>query len=163
MAASKGSRIASLILRILTFVLIFISLLIIATNSKTVLKGTEAEAKVEFKDVYSYRYLTAAAVIGAALSLLQIALTLYHVVTKSDGTPFFDMFSDKLLTYLLLSGASAGLGAGIDLRSNYKDLVGNIFNSFFDKGSASAAILLLAFICSAVVSILSSLALVRKP
>ena len=55
MAASKGSRVASLILRILTFILIFISLIINATNSKTLNKGTENEAKLEFKNVYSYR------------------------------------------------------------------------------------------------------------
>ncbi|XP_038877614.1 CASP-like protein 4D1 [Benincasa hispida] len=161
--ASKGSRIASLILRILTFILIFVALLIIATNSKTVLEGTVNETKIEFKDVNSYRYLVAVAVIGGALSLLQIAFTIYHLVTKGDGTPLFDLFSDKLLSYLLLSGASAGLGAGIDMRVNFKELVGNFFNSFFDKGSAAAAILLLAFICAAIVSILSSLALIRKP
>ncbi|CAK9308805.1 unnamed protein product [Citrullus colocynthis] len=163
MAASKGSRIASLILRVLTFILIFISLLIIATNSKTILQGTVSETKVEFKDFYSYRYLLAAAVIGAALSLLQIALAIYSLVTKGEGTPLFDLFSDKFLSYLLLSAASAGLGAGIDLRVSFKELVGNFFNSFFDKGSAAAAILLIAFFCAAIVSILSSLALIRKP
>ena len=55
MEGSKGSRIASLILRILTFILIFISLIINATNSKTFNKGAENETKFKFKDVYSYR------------------------------------------------------------------------------------------------------------
>ncbi|KAG6602372.1 CASP-like protein 4D1, partial [Cucurbita argyrosperma subsp. sororia] len=163
MEGSKGSRIASLILRILTFILIFISLIINATNSKTFNKGDQNETTFKFKDVYSYRYLISTTIIGAVLSLLQIALNIYNVVTKSHRTLLFNMFSDKLLSYLLLSGASAGLGAGIDLRVGLKELVGNLLNSFFDKGNGSAAVLLLAFICAAVVSILSSLALIRKP
>ncbi|KAA0063369.1 CASP-like protein 4D1 [Cucumis melo var. makuwa] len=69
-----------------------------------------------------------------------------------------------MLAYLLLSAASAGLGAGIDLRVNVKLLLeDDYYNSFFDKGNAGSAILLLAFICSAIVSVLSSLALIRKP
>ncbi|KAL0540927.1 hypothetical protein IC582_020952 [Cucumis melo] len=162
--ASKGLRIASLILRILTFIFIFISLLIVATNSKTAFKGTELEKKVDFSDFNSYRYLIAVTVIGGALSLLQIAFNIYHLVTKGEGTPLFYVFSDQLLAYLLLSAASAGLGAGIDLRVNVKLLLeDDYYNSFFDKGNAGSAILLLAFICSAIVSVLSSLALIRKP
>ncbi|KAG6602371.1 CASP-like protein 4D1 [Cucurbita moschata] len=163
MAASKGSRIASLILRILTFILIFISLIINATNSKTLNKGTENEAKLEFKNVYSYRYLIAAAVIGGVLSLIQIILSIYHMVTKSEGTPLFYLFSDYLLSYLLLSSSSAALGAGIDMRANLKELFGTLFDSFFDQGSGAAAVLFIAFVCAAVVSILSALALIRKP
>ncbi|KGN51298.1 hypothetical protein Csa_008715 [Cucumis sativus] len=161
--ASKGLRIASLILRNLTFILTFISLLIVATNSKTVLiDGTVGEVKVKFNNVASYRYLVATAVIGGALSLLQIVFNIYHLITNGEGTPLFYMFSDQLLTYLLLSGASAGLGAGIDLRVNIKELLeGTYFNSFFDKANAGSAILLLAFVCAAIVSVLSSLALIR--
>ncbi|KGN51297.1 CASP-like protein 4D1 [Cucumis sativus] len=162
--ASKGLRIASVILRILTFIFIFISLLIVATNTKTVYKYTVNEHKVKFSDVNSYRYVVAATVIGGALCLLQIAFNIYHLVTKAEGTPLFYMFSDQLLTYLLLSAASAGLGSGIDLRANIKVLVdGDDYSSFFDKGNAGSAILFLAFICSAIVSVLSSLALIKKP
>ncbi|TYK21753.1 CASP-like protein 4D1 [Cucumis melo var. makuwa] len=69
-----------------------------------------------------------------------------------------------LLAYLLLSGASAGFGAGIDLKVNIKELLeSNYYDSFFNKGNAGSAILLLAFICAAIVSLLSSLALIRNP
>ncbi|KAL0540926.1 hypothetical protein IC582_020951 [Cucumis melo] len=98
--ASKGLRIASLILRILTFIFIFISLLIVATNSKTAFKGTVSEIKVKFDNVTSYRYLLATAVIGGALSLLQIIFNIYHLVTNREGTPLFYIISDQVIIIL---------------------------------------------------------------
>uniref|UniRef100_A0A0A0KQW8 CASP-like protein n=1 Tax=Cucumis sativus TaxID=3659 RepID=A0A0A0KQW8_CUCSA len=63
-----------------------------------------------------------------------------------------------ILSYVLLAGAAAALGSSIDLKANMSE-----WSSFFDQGNAAAALLLLAFLCSAIISVLSSLALSNKP
>ncbi|XP_038877615.1 CASP-like protein 4D1 [Benincasa hispida] len=152
MEAKMGSKIASLVLRVVTFVFLLISIIVLATNSKTI-----GDAKFHFHNVNSYRYAITTIIIGGAFNLLQIALALYRLVTKTDGNLLFDFYGDKVLSYVLLSGAAAALGSGIDLKANLEVLA-----SFFDHGNAGAALLLLAFFCSAVVSVLSSLALSNK-
>ncbi|CAK9308806.1 unnamed protein product [Citrullus colocynthis] len=96
-------------------------------------------------------------VIGGAFNLLQIALALYRLLTKTDGSLLFDFYADKVLSYVLLAGTAAALGSSIDLKANFDFLA-----SFFDHGNAAAALLLFAFFCSVVVSVLSSFALSNK-
>lgn len=68
------------------------------------------------------------------------------------------LFCCQVLSYFLLAGAAAALGSSVDLKANM-----DMLNSFFDQGNAAAALLLLAFLCSAIISVLSSLALSNKP
>ncbi|XP_022134262.1 CASP-like protein 4D1 [Momordica charantia] len=146
---TMGSKIASLVLRVVTFVFLFISIIVLATNS---------QGNIHFHNVNSYRFAMATIIIGGAFNLLQIALSLYYIISKSHGNLLFYFYGDKVLSYVLLSGAAAGLGGGIDLNANIEGM-----GSFFGKGNAAAALLLIAFLCSAAISILSSLALSNKP
>lgn len=50
--ATASSRIASLILRILTFILLLISLIVLATNT---IGSSDDDSKVRFTDFYAYR------------------------------------------------------------------------------------------------------------
>lgn len=61
---------------------------------------------------------------------------------------------------MLATGTGAGFGATIDL----KDASGgdSSIDKFFDKASAAASILLLAFVFTAISSILSSLSLPKR-
>nr|POE92468.1 dna polymerase alpha catalytic subunit [Quercus suber] len=65
------------------------------------------------------------------------------------------------ISYLLLSAASAGIGASKDLRPYIKKS-NDHFNSYLSKGFAAANLLLPAFVCTMILSILSYYALPEK-
>ncbi|KAM7271118.1 hypothetical protein ACFE04_030332 [Oxalis oulophora] len=122
--------------------------------------GEAGYVRVEFHDVYSYRYMMATIVFGMLYALLQMVFKFYSFNTRKsiiagDGGLLFDFYGDKVITYFMATGAAAGFGAT-------KDLQGSDSSSFYDKGYASASLLLLAFFCSAIISIFSSYALPRN-
>ncbi|XP_050945631.1 CASP-like protein 4D1 isoform X2 [Cucumis melo] len=91
MEAKMATKIASFVLRVLTFVFLLVSIIVLGTNSKTI--GND---EVHFHNVNSYRYAMATIIIGGAFNLLQIALALYRLVTKTDGSILFDFYGDKV-------------------------------------------------------------------
>ncbi|KAJ6325258.1 hypothetical protein OIU76_012357 [Salix suchowensis] len=160
---SMAPRMTALILRVLTFAFLVASLAILTTNTSTLEIGDEV-FKIRFKDVYSYRYMLAAIVFGIAYTVLQVAFTLNHIVkrnaqTSSDGNPVFDFYGDKVVSYILATGAAAAIGATKDMKPLLTALG---VNSFLNKGYASASLLLLGFVCTAMLSVLSSYALPKK-
>ncbi|KAJ9160108.1 hypothetical protein P3X46_025539 [Hevea brasiliensis] len=117
---SMASRMSALVLRVLTFIFLLASLIILTTNTAT-LEVDLVEVKVHFKDVYAYRYMVAAIVIGFAYTILQMAFTLYHVATgnramSDDGSLVFDFYGDKVISYVLATGAAAGFGVTKDMK-----------------------------------------------
>ncbi|PON88709.1 hypothetical protein TorRG33x02_154150 [Trema orientale] len=56
MAKSTASKIASLVLRVFTIVLLLIALIILCTNTKTLEDQNGDQAKFRFQDVIAYRY-----------------------------------------------------------------------------------------------------------
>lgn len=54
-SSSMVSRIVILIMRVLTFVFLFIALILIAINQETEV-ASDVEFKIKFNDLYSYRY-----------------------------------------------------------------------------------------------------------
>jgi hypothetical protein len=54
MASSTASRVAIFILRVLVFILLLISLIVLTTNATTVDVGTEA-VRIHFNDISAYR------------------------------------------------------------------------------------------------------------
>ncbi|XP_062087318.1 CASP-like protein 4D1 [Humulus lupulus] len=152
MAKSAASKIASLVLRILTIVLLLISLVVLSTNSKTV-ETDLGVAQIRFKDILAYRYVLFTIVIGVAYSLLQLVFTIFEVIRSSEGNLVFDFYGDKIISYVLATGAGSGFGVTNDMKQLYE--LGN----FFEKSYASISLLFLGFICTAVLSVLSSYAL----
>ncbi|KAJ6892189.1 CASP-like protein 4D1 [Populus alba x Populus x berolinensis] len=161
---SMAPRMTALFLRVLTFAFLMVSLVILTTNTDT-LETRIGEIKVRFKDMYSYRYMLAAAAFGLAYTILQIALTLNHIVkgngakTSGDGKLVFDFYGDKVVSYILATGAAAALGATKDMKPIFAELGGD---KFVNKGYASASLLLLGFVCTAISSVFSSYALPKK-
>ncbi|KAL8470462.1 hypothetical protein ACS0TY_033084 [Phlomoides rotata] len=161
------SPLVALIIRILTFVSLLISVVIIATTSATVDLsvdlGLATTAKLHFNDFYAYRYMLATGVLGIAYTLVQTAFTIYFVSTGNrfggDGLALLDFYGDKVVSYILATGAGAGFGLTVDTKRGEDN---SDINSFFNRASAAASLLLIGFLFSAVSSIFSSLSLPKK-
>lgn len=64
----------------------------------------------------------------------------------------------QFISYMLATGAGAGFGVTVDLM-RLMDQLKIDMNNFFDKAYASASLLLLAFISTAALSIISAFTL----
>ncbi|PQQ09042.1 CASP-like protein 4D1 [Prunus yedoensis var. nudiflora] len=158
--SSVSSRLASLILRIIAFILLLISLIVLGTNTMEI-----NQSKLRFQDIYAYRYMLSTIVIGTAYSLLQLALSIQNVVSGQDGILLLNFFGDKLISYLLASGTGAGFAITVDTkRLTDADPVFELIDirEFYDKAYASASLLLLAFCTTAMLSIISSYTLPKR-
>ncbi|KAL4621157.1 hypothetical protein ACB092_06G208000 [Castanea dentata] len=97
-------------------------------------------------------------VIGLEYTFLQIALSIFHVIMRNhlivsgDGGILLDFYGDKAISYLLAIGAAAGFGATENWKATF-DAFG-VDKSFDMKGYASASLLLLAFVCTAILSVI---------
>ncbi|KAA8539450.1 hypothetical protein F0562_026142 [Nyssa sinensis] len=160
--ATVVSPVITLLLRLLTFIFLMISLVILTTNTATLFVNL-AEVKLRFNDVYAYRYMVAVIVLGIAYTLLQTAFAIFQVSMGKrlggDGLYQFDFYGDKVMSYILATGAAAGFGATIDLKSVFS---GGGVDQFFNKASAASSLLLLGFLSTAISSVFSSLALPKR-
>ncbi|XP_045797321.1 CASP-like protein 4D1 [Trifolium pratense] len=156
---STVSRTILLLLRVLTFVFLLIALILIVLTK-------DDDAEIKFKDIHAYRYMISTIVIGFAYNLLQMALSIFSVVSgnrilNGDGGYKFDFYGDKIISYFLLSGSAAGFGASEDLHRVFKAAELPL-NSFFGKANASSSLLLFGFIATAIASIFTSFALPKR-
>ncbi|CAA3002237.1 CASP PIMP1 [Olea europaea subsp. europaea] len=148
------SPIVSLILRILTLVCLFVSLILLTTAS---------HESITFTFFRAYRYLCATIVIGLAYSLLQTAFTIFHVSTGNrigvDGLDYIDFYGDKVVSYVLATGAAASFGMTQELK-NLDSGAGT--TKFIMTTDAATSLCLLAFLFTAISSIFSSFALPKR-
>ncbi|XP_059459151.1 CASP-like protein 4D1 [Corylus avellana] len=166
MASPAASRVAIFILRVLTFILLLISLIVLTTSATTGEVGIDQTIRIHFNDINAYRYMLAAIVIGFAYSLLQLAFSTCHLISgnrliSGDGGILVDFYSEKVISYLLATGAAAGFGVTKDMK-DYFEANNWFFGTFYEKVYASASMLFLAFVCSAVLSVLYSYQLPKK-
>ncbi|XP_011028144.1 PREDICTED: CASP-like protein 4D1 [Populus euphratica] len=179
--ASKAFPITALSVRVLTLIFLLASLIVLATDTATFRNLASREVTLRFKNIYAYRYMLSANVIGLAYTLLQIPFAIHHVslgkrVINHVSLLYFDFFGDKVILSLLATGVGAGFGATSDLKENLDQLdrftarigypvlseIRPKGDNFFNTGFVSASLLLMGFLCSAVSSIISSLALSIK-
>nr|XP_043614457.1 CASP-like protein 4D1 [Erigeron canadensis] len=141
--------------------------------------------KTTWKDIKTYRYVFATAVIGVVYMLIQIPFALYYVVKEKrliqhSCLPEFDFYADKLISYILATGVGAGFAASLELKQVTDSMVAilafiiaalkgeldlgfdiNQFNSkvhkFLDRGIIATVLLTLGFACMVVISVISSL------
>ncbi|XP_010534670.1 PREDICTED: CASP-like protein 4D2 [Tarenaya hassleriana] len=154
-----------LLLRLLTAAFLVVSVIVLGTNSGT-FEISGLAAKVRFKDVYAYRYMLSAGVIGLVYSVIQLFFSISQFATGKINPINFqlDFYGDKIMSYFLATGSAAGFGVTKDLKAALLAFV--TFDStdpvdkFFGKAYASASLLLLAFVCLAVLSVFSSFALI---
>ncbi|KAK7340881.1 hypothetical protein VNO77_21598 [Canavalia gladiata] len=159
--SSSTFSVSVLLLRILTLLFLLIALIIIAISEYTEITyfGT---TKRKFDHVQAYRYMFSTIVVGFAYNLLQLAFSIFTMVSRKralsgDGGYLFDFYGDKIMSYLLLSGSAAGFGFSAELLRVVPS------NPFLEKANASAGLLLVGFIFNAIASIFTSFALPKKP
>ncbi|KAB1217896.1 hypothetical protein CJ030_MR3G014694 [Morella rubra] len=159
MAMSTGSRAAIVILRALSFILLLISLIVLTTNTETLYVAFDT-IKIHFNDIYAYRYMISAIVIGFVYSVIQLVLSVCHALKghghRGDGGLRFDFYGDSIIAYLLATGAAAGFGVTKDLKTAYELAGIDLGNKFYDQATASASVLLLAFFCTAILSFIAA-------
>ncbi|XP_062154566.1 CASP-like protein 4D1 [Alnus glutinosa] len=168
MALSASPAKVTLSLRGLSmvFLLASITLLFISDNSVPEYNGVRF---LGYKDFSSYKYMLGAAVIGMGYNLLQIiSFAIFRILMKKDSDVYclIEFYGDKAVSFLLATGSAAGFGATKELKKEKwttvnQDKVINL-DGFFNMIYASATLLFLAFLCTAIMSILSSYALPKK-
>ncbi|XVF09375.1 hypothetical protein REPUB_Repub07fG0087300 [Reevesia pubescens] len=164
--ASKAMAIATVLLRIFTILLAAGCVVGLILDKATDVDG----GKITFKNIIAYRYVLATAVVAAAYCLLQLPFAIYYAWTekrliRGDFLPSFDFYGDKAVAFLLASGVGAGFLVIVELKEFLGDLFKEFgadlkdspFEGFFNKGYLAASLLAGAFLCMAVLSILSSL------
>ncbi|XP_014496962.1 CASP-like protein 4D1 [Vigna radiata var. radiata] len=157
-STASPSRTVLLLMRVLTFVFLLIALILIATLKQT---DADTEEQIKFSDFYGYRYMLATIIIGFAYNLLQMAFSIFTVVSgnrvlSGDGGYLFDFFADKMISYFMISGSAAGFGLTVELGRGVPS------NSFIDKANAAASLLLIGFVFTAIASTITSFALPKK-
>ncbi|KAK1416314.1 hypothetical protein QVD17_32103 [Tagetes erecta] len=172
--------IVSLSLRVATWLCLLVSLIVLASDTSSI-KGVYTNVKIGFDDIYAYRYMMSAIVIGFAYICVQVPLEIYQLAMKKSLTTSnllckIIFYGDKLLLSLLATGVGAAFGVTLDLKKNLDQLddflesIGqqlisqtrSKLDNFFNLAYVSAGFLLIAFLCSVASSILSSLALLKK-
>ncbi|XP_009596282.1 CASP-like protein PIMP1 [Nicotiana tabacum] len=150
--------VVSLLMRFLTFIFLLVSLIVLVTDS-TVESVDIFGFPVKATDFYAYRYMISAITIGMAYTLLLVVLTIFHTISASPiggkRVAYFEFYSDKVISYLLATGAAAGLGFSVEYNRN-------LGIDFFNVANAAASLLLLGSFFSALSSVLSSLNLPKR-
>ncbi|XP_022738985.1 CASP-like protein 4D1 [Durio zibethinus] len=164
--ASKATAIATVVLRIFTILFAAGSVVVLILDKATDVDGS----KLTFKNVTAYRYVLATDVVAAAYCLLQLPFAIYYACTekrllRGDFLPAFDFYGDKLIAFLMATSVGAGFLVTVELKEFLGDLFkefgadlkDSMFEGFFNKGYLAGGLLAGAFLCMAILSILSSL------
>lgn len=67
----------------------------------------------------------------------------------------------QFISYMLATGSAAGFGVTLDMKQLF-DSAGMHFGDFYSKAYASCSLLLLAFLCAAISSIMAAYALPKR-
>ncbi|XP_044466492.1 CASP-like protein 4D1 [Mangifera indica] len=170
--ASKGIANLTLIFRILALLLSVGCIVVLVTDTVKFSDGS----KTTFKDVMTYRYVLATAAFGGAYSLLQLPFAIYYACTdkrliRGRYLPEFDFHGDKIVSFLLASGVGAAFAVTYELKSFVDNFLETIISlgfledtvalksgadKFLNRIYIAASLLLGAFVCMALLSVLSS-------
>ncbi|XP_075668318.1 CASP-like protein 4D1 [Castanea sativa] len=165
MALPKSHIIAIFSLRGISLVFLVLSFVILINNGNTYY---EAGEKYYFDVLGTYSYMFGAIIVGIGYTVLQtIVFVIFQIIMKSDKYIVFEFYGDKAISYILLSAAAAGIGASRELKARLIVMNNDVdsynsFKNYLSKGFAAANLLLPAFVCTAILSILSSHALSKK-
>nr|KAJ0192380.1 hypothetical protein LSAT_V11C800402900 [Lactuca sativa] len=93
--------IVSLTIRAATWICLLASLIVLASDTSTI-KGLYRDVKIGFNDIYSYRYMMSAIVIGFTYTCVQLPIEIYQLsmgkrVTIGNGLPMIIFFGDKVI------------------------------------------------------------------
>lgn len=152
-----------LFLRIVTLAFLVAGIVVLALNQAanitTSSNGNKVVSTLKFLHLASYKYIFAAIIISQTYITVQIVFSLCRLVTGIQRgliIRYFDFIGDKILTYLLATGAAAAFGASIDM-----EISGD--SSYLNQGKTAASLVLIAFFFSAISSVISSHSLPKHP
>ncbi|XP_009345438.1 CASP-like protein 4D1 [Pyrus x bretschneideri] len=155
----RASQFVILGLRVLTSIFLVVSLAILLSN---VLSG-DRDHKVHFYDFVPYRYMAAAIVIGIAYSLFQTAVTVIRIRRENHRSILLDFYGDKVISNVVATGAVAGFVMTAQVQKDWSELVGiDAYDKYIKRSHAADGLVLLAFVCTFMLSVLSSYALPKK-
>ncbi|CAN1354626.1 CASP-like protein 4D1 [Linum perenne] len=173
---SEASRTMVLVLRISTLFLLVAAAMVLVFDTAEVQVDLRnfviTPTKLTFKDLITFKYLLAVAVIAVVYTVVQIPFSIHHVATgkRMSCFPEFDFYADEVMSYLLATAVGAGFLVCAELKINLDKFLKSLeeatqglqdsrqnYDKFINHGLLSSALFLLAFFCMAVVSILSAL------
>ncbi|KAI3453217.1 hypothetical protein Pfo_009880 [Paulownia fortunei] len=161
--ADYGSKfpVTTLTARVVTLASLIVSVAVLKTNNVTFDNGYV----LTYKDFRSYKYMFYVTVFGIGYTLLQIPFAIYYVRKKkhlinSFGFLKFDFYADKIMAFLLATGAGAAFGATLDMKKYTGDSNSKI-QDFLTMVYIPAAFLLVGCLASGISSVHSSLALTK--
>ncbi|KAF7822089.1 CASP-like protein 4D1 [Senna tora] len=168
--ATKSIANSMLVLRIFALAASIATMALMITNN---VKFEDDGTKWRFQDVMAFRYVVAVAGISVAYGALQLPFAVHYAVHHKrligNGCfPDFDFYADKVISLLLATGVGAGIGVSYEFKKLFEDAFKetgvpksdpfrSTVNKFYDRGIIASAILALAFLCMAIVSVISSL------
>ncbi|ESR49235.1 CASP-like protein 4D1 [Citrus sinensis] len=142
---SMSCRIAALFLKVLTFVCLLVSVILLTTNKIEEDIDFETIFKMRFNDIYGYSISTG------------------NLIISGDGSFTFDFYGDKVTSYQLATGSAAAFAVTKELkRSEPIEGVEDSIDKFLNKGYACASLVLIGFVCTAMLSVFSFNSLPKK-
>ncbi|KAK9115871.1 hypothetical protein Sjap_014818 [Stephania japonica] len=175
---SKALPITNLVFRILSLVFLLGSAIVLGSNSLKVMLNSSIEITANAKTIHAYKFGVVLSAFGILYGFLQLPFSIYQLCTAKHLIGFlnFTVYADKVMSYVLITGAAAVYGLAIDTKK-FIDSLDDVFvqsgssdlndirskhDTFSKRASAGATLLLIGFLCVTTSSILSSLYLAKK-
>ncbi|RDY13441.1 CASP-like protein 4D1, partial [Mucuna pruriens] len=166
---SKPVANSMLLLRFVALAASAVTVALLFTNKVKFDDGT----KLRFQDFYAYRYEAVVAIIGVAYGILQLPFAIYYAVQqkrliRNGCLPDFDFFGDKVISLVLATGVGVGFAVSMEFKKFLDDIFDAVgtskhdptrstYDKFFVRGIVASAILLVACLSMAIVSVISSI------
>ncbi|PON88713.1 CASP-like protein 4D [Trema orientale] len=153
-------------LRIVTVVLLSVSFTVLNNHvlGTPYYRISDPGKILQFRGTAGYQYMVATIFVGLGYSAVQIVLSIYLLIRKNKDANklfLFQFYGDKVISYLLISGAIGGYITANDKRDFFDKSYDQI-DSALNYSNTSASLLLLGFVCSAISSVLSSYTLPKR-
>ncbi|XP_062001251.1 CASP-like protein 4D1 [Rosa rugosa] len=164
------SRIVTIVLRVLTAIVLFVSLVMLVTNNQDYQdpndNGNTKTAR--FYDQVGFQYMAATTVLGIGFSIYGTVIVALRIKRGNDeGNLLIDFYGQKVLSNLLVTGAVAGFltvqavdKALSDHFGTFAELATNGY--YWGLYKTCSGLVLLGFFLSVALSILSSHTLARR-
>ncbi|KAJ0048073.1 hypothetical protein Pint_16840 [Pistacia integerrima] len=168
--ASKAIVNLSLVFRIFALLLSVGCIVVLVTDTVKFTDGS----KTTFEDVMTYKYVPCQRAIGGAYSLWQLPCAIYYAFTQKRLIDFYGdkyLFFFQMVGFVLASGVGAVFAVTYELKSFVNDFVETLLSlgfedtigfksgtdKFLNRIYIAAGLLLGAFVCMALPSVLSSI------
>ncbi|KAL8053116.1 hypothetical protein ABFS82_05G052100 [Erythranthe guttata] len=152
----------SLTARVVTLVSLIVSAAVLKTNTVSF----DDVTFLSYKTFHSYKYTFYVTIFGIVYTLLQLPSAIYYMKQKthlisSFGYLKFNFYADKIVVFLLATGAGAAFGLTMDLKKLDSNGNDSKVQDFLTIAYIPSAFLLVGGIAAGISSVHSSLALTK--